>query len=70
MGIKIEYMPFPDVLRQTQAWQYRILGILCFNESNPDNINKIPQVHLDTPALSVIKHSMHQMRCCRLGRPY
>lgn len=52
MGIKIHYMPFPDVQLQMQAWQDRVLGIMCFNESNPDYLNEIPQIHLNTPVLA------------------
>ncbi len=52
MGIKIEYMPFPDVLRQAQAWQDRVLGIVCFNEDNPDGLNQVPKVHLNAPVLA------------------
>lgn len=52
MGIKIEYMPFPEVQRQAQAWQDRILGIVCFNENNPDSLNEVPKIHLNTPVLA------------------
>jgi chorismate lyase/3-hydroxybenzoate synthase len=52
MGIKIQYMPFPDVQRQAQAWQNRVLGIVCFNGSNPDSLNNIPEIHLNTPVLA------------------
>lgn len=52
MGIKIEYMPFPDVQRQAQAWQDRVLGIVCFNEYNPDSLNRVPKIHLNTPVLA------------------
>lgn len=52
MGIKIEYMPISDVRRQAQAWQDRALGIVCFNESNPDSFNEVPKIHLNTPVLA------------------
>jgi enamine deaminase RidA (YjgF/YER057c/UK114 family) len=52
MGIKIEYMPFPDAQRQVQTWQDRVLGIVCFNESNSDGLNEVPKIHLNTPVLA------------------
>jgi chorismate lyase / 3-hydroxybenzoate synthase len=52
MGIKVQYIPFPDVQRQAQAWQDQVLGIVCFNESNPDDLNAIPKIHLNTPVLA------------------
>jgi chorismate lyase/3-hydroxybenzoate synthase len=52
MGIKIEHMSFPDVLRQAQTWQDRILGMVCFNESNSEGLNEVPKIYLNTPVLA------------------
>lgn len=53
MGIKIEYMPFADVQHQPQAWQGKVLGMVCFGESHPDSLNEnIPTIHLNAPVLA------------------
>lgn len=52
MGIKIDYLPFPDVQRQAQSWHDKVLGMVCFTESNSDNLYTVPEIHLNTRVLA------------------